>query len=1485
MSNQEKFFRKIRESQFKIFTSPAIELNRKVYDPNFTQQEKRQLRTIFRLLLNEYLLDFFKWEPKQKVRGVINKIEHRVFIDRRLPLETYVGKHFIPLMKKSPRFSHLVEQTDLRELPEISVSDLLQLEVPIKDHPIFHGQIQEEVEETPDSNTDTDPPNPNDLRGDEDEGNDILQNRNAPANFNEQIAVFLKLTPAKKKEFLDRNLQIDEANKSTVKRLVDEKILTQNKARQLLWVSKMARLSGNNISFILALSQQKIKSLKELLGWDLQDWVTFIETNKIDIPDSEKSSATYAQNIIRNLRRTFPNQFLGQRYKQINVKGHVDNINAVAKLQKNNKKVLGRRTFDSNKLDWSGIQPAERESLEQTLASTQEFANSFPGLGIREIINDNQKPLAERKKLVRERVNAFGKFQQNNLNLDLGKVDFLKGNGLLNWDGIKEEHIPPITKQSMAIQRLEQLSEDPETTETLLKTGFDSAMSVASMPEDKFYQQSGLEYEESRLVYTKAKDISRVTSHYFEAVRDSVQGSFLKLGVNNQKNLVNDLKDIDGFDDLFGNQNYCGCEHCRSIFGAAAYFTDRMYFIQENVSEKHFDPHLPDHPLYLKNRRPDLWELKLTCENTNTELPYLQIVIEVLESFIKRSKGIEDAYEFIYEADYYTKLPVHIPLEELRIYLEYYNISLEALYKKLGAFNEKILRETLNLSKEEVHIITTDDPNQTHIKFGSTALSKLWVQPFIQMLGISRDELDELLAARFITDFEKLRIEKIDQPDDIQRFQERISGMTKPLLDILYRYYLLWRKTSWTLLEFDLVMRALKRQGIIKNLKETSEEGFPSFLWLAKAVEWKNELNLSAEQLAAVIDGLPTFSIKDNQLPYYERVFDLAALFGIASTDADGIVTYNNTFVLPANSSDDNKTPYILAGLSIAESELSQLFGLLKIDLENDITVDHSVLSNLYRNTRLAKNMGLTIEEYVGLCELLLGNNAPKELKEIDEIVQFNIWLQDSVFNVSKLLFILKGKENSNHAYGITHEDLEALVYQLHLDYNSLTEDAAANNTQSVQDYTKEALQIYLEDKFEMTTAQLNDFSEHILGNVNIVEAAKNATDVVSFDADGKVDDIAVFDKLVAIEKRLERHFLLLETLDLDVESFDFILQHQGVFGITDVQNLTHEDMGRLSQYHLLIDGLEEEDLANLQELLIGLNTSTAINTDDLAFLSKLWQYEESLLKSIVDVFSLDTIAVSKIYALKELAELGDIFGLQGQNLEKIIFDSYEEIKFARNLVSGSITAKYEEESQKEEALSTFNSKIRSIKRDALCDAIIGNKAEYKFEDRVDLYNFFLLDVEMSGCFMTSRIVCANSSLQQYVNRCLINLEQSDENLNPDIKDIRVNPNDIPEEEWSWRKNYRVWEANRKVFLYPENYIDPSLRDTKSHIFKELEDELLQQEISLESAEEAYKNYMAKFAELTKLRYAGAYYESLTNDYGFLPISLGLQSAFLNLSS
>ena len=40
---------------------------------------------------------------------------------------------------------------------------------------------------------------------------------------------------------------------------------------------------------------------------------------------------------------------------------------------------------------------------------------------------------------------------------------------------------------------------------------------------------------------------------------------------------------------------------------------------------------------------------------------------------------------------------------------------------------------------------------------------------------------------------------------------------------------------------------------------------------------------------------------------------------------------------------------------------------------------------------------------------------------------------------------------------------------------------------------------------------------------------------------------------------------------------------------------------------------------------------------------------------------------------------------------------------------------------------------------------------------------------------------------------------------------------------WKWMRKYRVWEANRKVFLWPENWIEPELKKDRSPFFRDLE--------------------------------------------------------------
>jgi hypothetical protein len=78
-------------------------------------------------------------------------------------------------------------------------------------------------------------------------------------------------------------------------------------------------------------------------------------------------------------------------------------------------------------------------------------------------------------------------------------------------------------------------------------------------------------------------------------------------------------------------------------------------------------------------------------------------------------------------------------------------------------------------------------------------------------------------------------------------------------------------------------------------------------------------------------------------------------------------------------------------------------------------------------------------------------------------------------------------------------------------------------------------------------------------------------------------------------------------------------------------------------------------------------------------------------------------------------------------------------------------------------------------------------------------------------------------------------------------------------QQWRWIQNYRVWEANRKVFLYPETYIRPELRSTRTAAFKALQQNLQQGDITNDSVTQAYKKYLDEYTEVSRLIIAGGY--------------------------
>jgi hypothetical protein len=171
--------------------------------------------------------------------------------------------------------------------------------------------------------------------------------------------------------------------------------------------------------------------------------------------------------------------------------------------------------------------------------------------------------------------------------------------------------------------------------------------------------------------------------------------------------------------------------------------------------------------------------------------------------------------------------------------------------------------------------------------------------------------------------------------------------------------------------------------------------------------------------------------------------------------------------------------------------------------------------------------------------------------------------------------------------------------------------------------------------------------------------------------------------------------------------------------------------------------------------------------------------------------------------------------------------------------------------------IKPINDTLRMRRRDALVAfALVGlsndtTRASIDTPDR--LYEYLLLDVLIHPRVETSRIRQAIAAVQQFIQR-LVDLPNSEP------KDIEVPL--AMREQWPWMKRYRVWEANRKVFLYPENWLEPELRDDQSPIFRETMSELLQGDITEERAAEAMVGYVRKLEEISMLEPCGIHVDT-----------------------
>ncbi|MCA9549797.1 MAG: hypothetical protein KC933_07170 [Myxococcales bacterium] len=1074
-----------------------------------------------------------------------------------------------------------------------------------------------------------------------------------------------------------------------------------------------------------------------------------------------------------------------------------------------------------------------------------------------------------------------------------------------------------------AQQRVHGVSADVDATMRLLEAGYHGAPGIALSRVGDLAAVTGLGPGEAGRVHAAATEVLGVVATMALSVHDLGSGPFAGMPVGNvPAEAVDYLRQLPGYSALFGSQGYCDCRRCSSLLGPVAYFVDLMAFVDRHVREGLFTTDHPEHVLDLKVRRPDLWTLTLTCESAETSVPTLEVVNEILENFIASNTRFGGALtdrravqDHVYRATLNNELvvsslvhPFHLPEAQVGLLLAHAGEDRVAVAAVTGA---TATRAQLGLpARAHALTFTANEDLARLLRLFDVDLGAgdpVDVQDFLRATGLTRAELTTLIGGWFVRggDAPRIASEK-SSPASVQNDVERLHGLTPGVLDRLHRFVRLARGAGLTLDELDLLMQA---RGLAALDAAVGEE-------VARLLAVRRALGSSIEQALALAGTVPSRPLAPGGRSLFERRFNPEPLLGLGGRLPQAGRRFVHPAFRAAGAAPDVMAPRIAAGVGLHEAELAQLIGALRAPLAiaDDalgfpLTAEN--LGHLYRHAALARALRLGVPQLFQLLSLVPGLPAPhvSGLDDLDRVLGFLGSWRRGRRTLDEIGLITEGEVIDSAAWpavdevvqrildegpaafrfadtvfagalGVTEAESRALVaanrgrledlgdgwWRLRSDYvlgaaPALPAGLAATEAQ-VQDVLRAYHPVVVLPERLARALQLDAVkAAGILALTGHDLAASALVDAVRADAAPAplAALVDVFIRLTVLLRPVAPEAPLLMADDPSLFELGGLpdIPVEAVWAVDRYARLTAPVAAAFGEPEL---GLSHPEVHALLATHGGAGFPSAQDSA-LASLLRVQAGQASSLRSAL------TPRGSALETLERLADGAALAGrlqVAGEVLPLLLSDRYDEVAQAAAALEAGVSQRYPDDETRAAQLEPVKDALRALKRDALCSFLLRSLArsmKLPWRTRADLYQYFLLDVEMGGCGRTSRLVAATASVQLYVHRIRMNLEQ-DERAEDDPARVHVTPDRIPAGEWAWRKNYRVWEANRKVFLWPENYLEPDLRDDKTPQFEALESTLLQQEINEQTVLDAYVSYAAGFEALAGLRIGGCWYEA-----------------------
>ncbi|HNP50798.1 MAG TPA: neuraminidase-like domain-containing protein [Nitrosomonas nitrosa] len=342
---------------------------------------------------------------------------------------------------------------------------------------------------------------------------------------------------------------------------------------------------------------------------------------------------------------------------------------------------------------------------------------------------------------------------------------------------------------------------------------------------------------------------------------------------------------------------------------------------------------------------------------------------------------------------------------------------------------------------------------------------------------------------------------------------------------------------------------------------------------------------------------------------------------------------------------------------------------------------------------------------------------------------------------------------------------------------------------------------------------------------------------------------------------RLHKAAILLNGFGVKLAEFEFFLKFHAGPEELDSDTLSFSQWLRLEAFYRLHKSLPVKELSLIEFLRwSNLTQDTESEPSLAAQISRLTGWEETDVCKLIKPENFNLWHPQHFRDERNLLKLQETLKVAkkiGADIHLLFqwgapTSDFESSRIIADDIRQVIRARFTQE-EWEEAIKPVHDQLRENQKQALIAYLLAQPAllAWGVRDADSLFEFFLIDVQMDACMETSRIKQAISSVQLFVQRCFLGLEEKHD----------VSSEILDRQRWEWMSRYRVWEANRKVFLYPENWIRPELRDVKTPFFQELESELLQNDVSQDAVKSALTKYIVQVDEVANLEVVGQFIE------------------------